>query len=83
VPGRLIEAKPWKSFSIREQPGWNGIAAAVQKQTQWLDVHIATLVNRSWVFGMIGENYLVVLDRTDAIMCNLYSELSFLQSHQN
>jgi hypothetical protein len=28
------------------------------------------------------ENHLVVLDPTDVIMCNLYSELSFLQCHQ-
>jgi hypothetical protein len=32
MPARLIKAKPWKSFSIREPHGWHGLAAAVQKQ---------------------------------------------------
>jgi hypothetical protein len=56
MPARIIEAKPRKSFRIREQHGWNGIAAAVQKQTQWLEVHITTLGNRSWVFVIVGCN---------------------------
>jgi hypothetical protein len=51
MPARIIEAKPWKSFSIREQRGRNGFAAAVQKQTRWLDVYIATLANKSWGIG--------------------------------
>jgi hypothetical protein len=50
----------------------NGITDAVQKQTQWLEVHITTLGNRSWVF-VIWENYWVVMDHTDVIVCNLYS----------
>jgi hypothetical protein len=83
MPARLMEAKPWKSFSIREQPGWHAITAAVQKQPHWLDVHTATLVNRSGVFVTMGESYCVVLDPTDVIMCHLYSELSFLECHQN
>ena len=56
MPARTIEVKPWKSFSIREPHGRHGMAAAVQKHTPWLDVHIATLVNSSWVFVIIGES---------------------------
>jgi hypothetical protein len=78
MPTRLMAAKPWKSFSIREQPGWHGMAAAVQKHTPWLDVHSATLVNSSGVFVMLGENSWVILDPTDGIMCHLSAELSFL-----
>jgi hypothetical protein len=33
MPARTIEAKPWQSFSIREQHGRHGLAAAVQKHT--------------------------------------------------
>jgi hypothetical protein len=79
MPARLMAAKPWKSFSIREQPGWNGMAAAVQKHTQWLDVHIATLVNRSGVFVISGENYWVVLDPTDVIMASQEKTRNFVR----
>jgi hypothetical protein len=54
MPARAIEAKPWQSFSIREPHGRHGLAAAVQKHTPWLDVHIATLVNTPWVFRYEG-----------------------------
>ena len=75
MPARTIEVKPWKSFSIREPHGRHGLAAAVQKHTPWLDVHIATLVNSSWVFVIIGENYVVVRDRTDVTVCHLSDEV--------
>jgi hypothetical protein len=51
MPARIIEAKPWQSFSIREQHRRNSLAAAVQKYTQSLEVHIATLVNTLWGIG--------------------------------
>lgn len=54
MPSRIIEAKPWKSFRILEKHGRNGLAAAVQKHTRWLEVHIATLVNTLWGIGTFG-----------------------------
>ncbi len=68
MPARLIETEPWTSFSIREPHGRNGLAAAVQKQTPWLDVHIAPSSTPPESSVMMGEPVSAVLTEMLAVI---------------